>query len=162
MHSVESYNISKFFGIPGRTLMLVNDHIQGNTAIYMAQYYGRKFPCRVRRNTIVHERGKRAYTIYGYFFRSTTPRHPHSLIPPSVFFDVLCSIQPIVYGCRRSEEEPIYVYRIHARFPFCSVYLSTQLCFSIYDITMCNRNTEPCNTAKYGRDMIVKESYTTI
>ena len=118
MHSVESYNGSKFFGIPRRTPTVVNDHIQGNTAIYMVQYYDRKFPCRVQRNTIVHERGKRAYTIY--------------------------------------------VYRIHARFPFCPVYLSTQLCFSIYDMTMYDRNTEPCNTARYGRDMIVKESYTTI
>ena len=118
MHSFESYIVSKFFGIPGRKPTVVNDHIQGNIAIYMAQYYDRKFPCRVRRNTTVHERGKQAYTIY--------------------------------------------VYRIHAWFPFCPVYFSTQLCLSIYDMTMYDRNTEPCNTAKYSRDTIVKESYTTI
>ena len=118
MHSVESYNVSKFFGILGPMPTVVNDHIQGNTAIYMTQYYDRKFPCRVRRNMIVNERGKRAYTIH--------------------------------------------VYGIHARFPFCPVYLSTQLCFSIYDMTIYNRNTEPCNTVKHGRDVIVKESYTTI
>ena len=28
---------------------------------------------------------------------------------PSVLFDVLCCIQPIAYGCRRSEEEPAHV-----------------------------------------------------
>ena len=59
-----------------------------------------------RGRTSVEDEPRSGRPKSGYFFRSTTPRHPHSLIPPSVFFDVLCSIQPIVYGCRRSEEEP--------------------------------------------------------
>ena len=39
---------------PGRTSTVLNDRIRKNTTKYLAQYYDRKSPCRIRSNTTIY------------------------------------------------------------------------------------------------------------
>ena len=59
---------------PGRTSTIVNDRLRRNTTKYLAPYYDRKSPCRIRSNTTIYgekyDRLRFSYTksVYGTRF----------------------------------------------------------------------------------------------